>query len=117
MQNYKKSLELNPNNAGAAEALKRLETPTATVDPKVYDSYVGEYELAPGFVLAVTREGDKLMTQATGQPKFEIFPESETVFAPRAFSAKLTFVKDAEGKVNGVVLTQGGRETRARRIK
>jgi hypothetical protein len=68
-------------------------------------------------VMRVFREGDKFMTQATGQPQFEIFPESETTFSPRAFVAKLTFVKDADGKVNGIRIEQGGRVTLGKRIK
>ena len=52
-----------------------------------------------------------------GRPKFEIFPESETTFSPRAFSAKLTFVKDAQGQVTGVRLQQGGRDTLGKKIK
>lgn len=99
------------------EALKKLENPPVTVDAKTFDAYVGEYELAPGFILSVFREGEKLMTQATGQPKFEIFAESETTFAPRAFPAKLTFVKDSEGKVTAVLLNQGGREVNGKKIK
>jgi tetratricopeptide (TPR) repeat protein len=117
IRNYRKSLELNPNNANAAEALKRLESAPVTLDPKIYDAYVGEYEIAPGFVLTVSREGDKLMTQATGQPKFEVFPESETTFAPRAFSAKVIFVKDAQGKVTGLLIQQGGRDIQGKKIK
>ena len=116
-QNYKKSVELNPNNTNAAAALKTLDTSTITVDPKILDAYVGEYEVGPGFVLRVFREGDKLMTQATGQPAFEIFPESETVFYPRAFPAKLTFIKDADGKVNAIRIDQAGRVTNGKRIK
>ncbi len=57
------------------------------------------------------------MTQATGQGMFEIFPESEATFSPRAFPAKLTFVKDADGKVTGLRIDQGGRVTLAKRIK
>ena len=117
IQNYKKSIELDPSNKNAAEQVKKLESPPVTVDAKVFDAYVGEYELAPNFVLRVFREGDKLMTQATGQGAFEIVPESETTFAPRAFPAKLTFVKDAEGKVTGVKLLQNGRETNGKKIK
>jgi CubicO group peptidase (beta-lactamase class C family) len=117
IQNYKKSLELNPNNTNAAEVIKRLDKPPVVVDAKVFDTYVGEYEVGPGFVLRVFREGDKLMTQATGQGVFEIFPESETVFYPRAFVAKLTFVKDAEGKVTGIKIDQNGRVTLGKRIK
>ena len=116
-QNYKKSLELNPNNTNAAAALKTLDTPTITVDPKILDAYVGEYEVGPGFVLRVFREGDKFMTQATGQPAFEIFPDSETVFHPSAFPAKLTFIKDADGKVNAIRIDQAGRVTNGKRIK
>jgi hypothetical protein len=66
--------------------------------------------------MRVFREGDKFMTQATGQPAFEIFPESETTFYPRAFVAKLTFVKDANGKVTGIRIDQNGRVTNGKRI-
>jgi CubicO group peptidase (beta-lactamase class C family) len=116
IQNYKKSLELNPNNTNAATILKRLEKPPVVVDAKLFDTYVGEYEVGPGFVLRVFREGDKFLTQATGQGVFEIFPESETVFYPRAFVAKLTFVKDADGKVTGLRIDQNGRVTLGKRI-
>ena len=115
--NYKKSLELNPNNTNAVAVLKTLEKGPVTVDAKILDTYVGEYEVGPGVVMRVFREGDKLMTQATGQPKFEVFAESETTFYPRAFVAKLTFVKDAEGKVTGIRIEQGGRVTNGRKIK
>jgi tetratricopeptide (TPR) repeat protein len=117
IQNYKKSLELNPNNTNATESLKRLATPPVVVDAKVLDMYVGEYEIRLGFVMRVFREGEKFMTQATGQERFEVFPESETTFSPRAFAAKLTFVKDADGKVTGMRIDQGGRMTLAKRVK
>ena len=117
IQNFKKSLELDPNNTNAADNLKRLEKPPVAVDAKVFDTYVGEYEVGPGFVMRVFREGDKFMTQATGQEKFEIFPESETTFYPRAFVAKLTFVQDADGKVNSIRIEQGGGVTVGKRIK
>jgi len=117
IQNYKKSVELNPNNKTAVEIIKSLEKAPMVVDSKILDTYVGEYEVGPGFVMRVFREGDKFMTQATGQGAFEIFPESETTFYPRAFAAKLTFVKDADGKVNSIRIDQGGRVTLGKRIK
>jgi CubicO group peptidase (beta-lactamase class C family) len=115
--NYKKSLELNPKNTGAIENLKKLENPAAKVDANTFDVYVGEYELAPGFVLRVFREGDKLMTQATGQNQIEIFAEADGSFTPRTFPAKLTFIKGDDGQVTSVKLTQGGRETIGKKIK
>ena len=117
IQNYKKSLELDPKNTNAVEMLKRLESPAAKVDANAFDAYVGEYELAPGFVLRVFREGEKFMTQATGQNVIEIFAEPDGSFSPRTFPAKLTFIKDADGKVTSVKLTQGGRETIGKKIK
>jgi hypothetical protein len=38
------------------------ERRVAKVDPSVFDRYVGRYELEPGVVITVTREGDSLMT-------------------------------------------------------
>jgi D-alanyl-D-alanine-carboxypeptidase/D-alanyl-D-alanine-endopeptidase len=85
------------------------------VNPAIYDRYVGEYELRPGFILTVSREGDRLMTQATGQARFEIFPLSETDFFVKDFDAQITFVMGPDGQVDHVVLHQGGRDLPAQR--
>ena len=117
--NYKKSLELDPKNANAIVKLASLtvERKEIKVDPKIYDSYAGEYELAPDFTLTVTSENGKLMTQATGQPKFELFPSSETEFFLKIVEAQVTFVKDAQGKVTQLILNQNGRKMLARKIR
>lgn len=87
------------------------------IDPKIFDRYVGEFELRPGFIVKFFRQGDKFMTQATGQAAFEVFAESETKFFLKAVDAQVEFVKDAAGKVTGMVLTQGGRKMPAKRIE
>src|SRR3974390_138003 len=81
------------------------------IDPKVYDAYVGEYELGAGDVFTIRRDGDRLRAQLTGQPNFEIFPESETNFFYKVVDAQLTFVKDANGKVTELILHQNGDKT------
>jgi CubicO group peptidase (beta-lactamase class C family) len=96
--------------------LAPIEHKEAQVDPKVFDDYVGEYELAPGFTINVTRDADKLWLQATGQPRAQIFPESQTKFFLKVVDAQVTFVKDAAGKVTRLVLHQGG-DHEAKRIK
>ena len=100
---------------------EKYELPVARVivkvDPKIYDAYVGEYELGPGTALAITREGDSLMAQPTGQRKIELFPSSETVFSPRVIRAEITFVRDAAGQVTHLVFSQGGRQQTAKKIK
>ena len=80
--NYKKSIELNPYNENGIKKLKELGVEVslpeaAKVEPKVYDLLTGKYELNPQFTLTVTKEGDKLFVQGTGQPKLELFPRSE----------------------------------------
>lgn len=86
------------------------------IDPRMLDAYVGQYELRPGFVITMKREGNSLMTQATGQPKVEIFPESETRFFFKVVDAQVTFVKDERGVVTHLILHQGGDQT-AKKIK
>lgn len=77
--------------------------------------YVGEYELAPTFVLSVRLVDGQLITQATGQPEVPIFAKSETTFFPKVISASITFEKDASGKVTGLTLNQNGRRMPATR--
>ncbi len=77
--------------------------------------YVGEYALTPQVTATVTLEGEQLMGQLTGQPKFPLFAESETKFFLRAVDAQMEFERDAGGKVTGFVLYQNGREIRAAR--
>jgi CubicO group peptidase (beta-lactamase class C family) len=117
--NYKKSLELDPNNANAKARLATLtgEQKDIKVDPKIYDSYVGEYQLAPTFTITITSEDGKLMAQATGQSKFELYPTSETDFYLKVAPATVRFVKDAQGKVTELILTQSGRKGTAKKIR
>lgn len=89
---------------------QEIEVPASTLE-----DYMGTYQLAPGFSLAVTLEGDRLMTQATGQPKFPIFAESETKFFLKVVDAQLEFVRDAGGTVTHAILHQGGRSREAPR--
>lgn len=93
------------------------ERETAQVDQKIFTDYVGEYELAPGFTITVTTKNGYLVTQRTGQPAVELFPESETKFFLREVDAQLEFVKDEQGKVTHLVLYQGGRETKGNKVK
>jgi uncharacterized pyridoxamine 5'-phosphate oxidase family protein len=65
----------------------------------------------------MTREGSKMFTQLTGQPKFEIFAESEKDFFLTVVDAQLTFETDASGKAVAVVLHQNGANQRAPRIE
>ena len=87
------------------------------VDPKIYDAYVGQYELAPDLIATVTKEYNRLFAQATGRPKFELYPESETKFFARVADIQVTFVKNEKGEVTQLIVHQEGKDTPARKIK
>lgn len=80
------------------------------IDTNTLESYVGKYELRPGFVLTVSREGDQMKAQATGQQVFPIFPKSENVFYLKVVEAQLTFNRNEEGMIESVTLFQAGQE-------
>ncbi|MGA8368478.1 MAG: serine hydrolase [Candidatus Acidiferrales bacterium] len=79
-----------------------------TVDPKLFDGYAGAYQLAPNFIITITREGDHMFAQATGQPKFEIFPESDHDYFFKVVDAQITFVTDSQGRATELILHQRG---------
>jgi CubicO group peptidase (beta-lactamase class C family) len=81
------------------------------VDAAVLEPYAGEYELAPTFKIAVTREGARLFIQATGQPRVEIFAQSESEFFLKVVDARITFLKD------GLILHQNGMDQKAKKVK
>jgi len=87
------------------------------VDPKLLDAYVGRYQLAPNFVLTITREGDNLFVQATSQPKLQIFPESALEFFLKAVDAQITFETDSTGRASSLVLHQNGANMPGKRIQ
>jgi hypothetical protein len=78
---------------------------------------VGQYELAPGVIFNVTFQDDKLMVQLTGQDAYQVFAESETDFFYKVVDAKITFQKDANGDISGLVLHQGGIDRNAKKIR
>lgn len=79
------------------------------VDSMVLARYVGEYELAPTFRIVVTREASRLFVQATGQPRFPIFAESDSTFFLTIVDAQISFTRD------GMVLHQNGQHMPGRK--
>ena len=86
------------------------------VDPAIYNDYVGRYQLTMNAIITVTREDDQLFVQLTGQPRFEVFPESDTDFFLRVVEAQVTFGRDDAGAVDHLVLHQNGADQRAPRM-
>jgi serine-type D-Ala-D-Ala carboxypeptidase/endopeptidase len=92
-------------NAPLVPTYKAIVLPSASLD-----DYVGTYRLADKLLLTVFRLTGELFAQATGQVAFAILP-----FAPNEFFAKgtgtgisMSFTRDPNGLVNGLVLHQNG---------
>jgi hypothetical protein len=100
---------------GSRTSDKVAEHKEITVSPAVLAQYVGTYELKPGFDVIITLEGDKLMSQATGQEKIQLFPETETKFFLKVTDAQVEFVKEGNNPANHLVLHQGPAEIKAAR--
>jgi serine-type D-Ala-D-Ala carboxypeptidase/endopeptidase len=93
------------------------ERQEVAADLKLFDCYVGRYELTPNFILTVAREGDHLFVQTTRQPKFRIFPESEREFFSKVVNAQVTFVTDSTGRATELILHQNSRDQHGKRIE
>lgn len=104
----------------ASYPLQQVEAPKEhkeiPVDPKSFDDYTGSYELGPNAVMTMTREGDQMFTQLTGQSKIPVYPEGPGKFFLKVVDAQLTFDRDAKGNVTQVVLHQNGREQAAKKL-
>ena len=84
-------------SAGQLTTISR-ERASIKLDPKSYDTYVGQYRNPAGRILNVVREGDKLMAEVGGQ-KEELFPAAEAQFFIKNADVLLVFVKDEQGRV------------------
>lgn len=86
------------------------------VDPNLLDKYVGRYELAPDFILTITKEHNRLYAQATGQSQAELFAETETQFFITEVDAQITFIQDPQGDVKHLILHQAGQDITAPKL-
>jgi pimeloyl-ACP methyl ester carboxylesterase len=108
------------------------QQPTFTpLDPKVYEPYLGSYELPSGELIVIGRSVRRLFfyEPATGQIR-GLAPASDqssaeltwsagpslAVFSPPAFT--ITFTKNKAGEISGLVLSkEGAREQTAKRAR
>jgi CubicO group peptidase (beta-lactamase class C family) len=104
-----------PRVEGAAAAMAPREYKEVHVDPKIFDGYVGTYQLTPTLTVGITQEGDHLYTQITGQPKFELFPSSAKDYFLKAVDAQVTFVTNTQGRATELIIHQGGRDRTCKR--
>lgn len=116
VENYRRSLELNPANENARQMLRTMgveveDAETVELSPEALERYVGTYQLQPGFNIEITREGGRLFGQGTGQPRFELFAQSEDRFFLKAVNAQIEFHDYEDGAADTFTLFQNGEHT------
>jgi len=82
----------------------------AKISDAAFDAHLGRYEIQPGMVLEVQRDGSRYFVQPTGQRRLEIFPLSEARFFARDVEAEISFEDKA------MIFKQGSRSHTGRRI-
>jgi CubicO group peptidase (beta-lactamase class C family) len=86
------------------------------LDPSVYAQYVGSYEVRPDYILNVTHEDYYLVIQPTGQAPTRFFVESQSTFFSVDPYIQIQFLQDPAGLVTGLLLTQRGQTSEARKL-
>ena len=83
------------------------ERSAVAIDSKALDALLGRYELAPGALATVTRDGEALLWQGGRRPKVRLRPLSPTRFFAEDTDLEMTFAQDDKGRVTHVNLRQG----------
>lgn len=110
------------DNLAAPLASTAAEPPTAElllgISSMQLDRDVGQFEImATSSVLTVTREGQRLFAQSTGQPKLRLLAVSDHEFVDEVGDTHVGFVSDGERPATAVELrTLGAGPRRGRRI-
>ncbi len=90
--------------------------PPVQIDAMMLASYAGDYELAPGHVLTITRKHDTLYLCSSGQMEVELYSLSETEFYAKVVNAIVVFQQTGQGRVTGLLLRQDAREQVAKKV-
>jgi len=102
---------------------KRKAIVSAEVNPKIYDDYIGIYEmpsdLEPNTAIAITKRGNKLYGFYPELPSHELLPTSSNQFLNISKSGvvKVTFEKGKPGHVSEMKVELKGQTFTAKKIK
>jgi CubicO group peptidase (beta-lactamase class C family) len=104
------TVSVHPRTAALAER-QVIKVPAALLD-----TYLGRYQITPDIALDITRTGERLFGQASGQPRMELFAMTETLFFTREINAQVRFNKDADGAPQ-VLVSHDGRNMRGKKVR
>ena len=95
-----------------------IEKTVADVDPAMYRSYVGDYDVN-GILTTITTDGQQLFALASplGPEPVRLYPSAEDRFFLLEQDVDLAFLKDTPGHVTEMRATVNGQTVAARKVK
>jgi hypothetical protein len=102
---------------GAEEVKVESASEVVAIDQNVLNTYVGDFELRPGFIIKISLNEGLLSGQATGQSVVSLTPLSTTEFNVGGVEAKIEFISNEGKNIKLLKLHQGGQIMEAPRVK
>jgi hypothetical protein len=81
---------------------------STTTGPEVLDRYVGQFQIGIGSLLTVTRDGERLFAQWSGQPMLELAHTGGQDFVNLPAQAQISFIIGDSGVASGAMLSEAG---------
>lgn len=116
---------INSDAAGASELATRLlrivlglperEHKEIAVDPALYSSYIGTYQLGD-FNMTIAREDDRLFARIRDQ-KIPLSPESARDYVFKGSDTRIIFETDGNGRTKELILRENGTDAYLNRVK
>jgi hypothetical protein len=96
------------------------------INPKIYDRYIGRYQVMPGLVYTISKENNKLLIwENANSTKAELFPLSNNVFFSQPDTGffneggvgVVVFVADNKGNITSVAFRRYSAEIKTPKIE
>ncbi|MES1258794.1 MAG: hypothetical protein ABUS51_10195, partial [Acidobacteriota bacterium] len=115
----------NSDAAGASELATRLlrialglperEHKEIAVDPVLYSSYIGTYQVGD-FSMTVAREDNRLFARIRDQ-KIPLLPESARDYVFKGRDTQIIFETDGNGRTKDLILRENGTDAYLNRVR
>lgn len=86
-------------------------------DPSVFGEYLGDYDLGPGMVMAISQDGDQLVANATDQRQVNLVPLSADRYVVEGSQQHIQFGRDTYGTVAELRVEETGSSVTAPRVE
>jgi CubicO group peptidase (beta-lactamase class C family) len=114
--NPKNSADNKPDINSSPKSDNPASSGNVRIDHDTLLAYCGKYELEPGNIATVSLKDETLFVESPGLVSTPMTPLSSATFYVNAVSAKVTFIKDASGKVLKIKAEMNGGEHFAIRL-